>query len=183
MSALEAAPPTRHTAGQPGFCCNCGRAARFCLCLACRRAHTDPATGRLAPWLAALWCEAKRLSVREYRQKRAGIVVLPFYDLPPELEPTAPLVVPSGKGDIPRRIHRKGEQAPPRAPEVLDWLARVDGDYLALLRRYSPSGVPLDMQHFLALLNDLAGWPPPGCTVDPGHKEGLVDLYEAVYPA
>jgi hypothetical protein len=79
------------------------------------------------------------------------------------------------------RLHRKGAAAPPVAPQVTEVVTGPDA--LATLRRYSPSGVPLDMPAFLALLGDLFGWPPPGAIVDRRHREALIDLYERVYEA
>jgi hypothetical protein len=73
---------------------------------------------------------------------------------------------------------------PRRAPALAAWLARPWATPPEVaLRRFSPSGVPLDMRDFLVLLDRLFGWPPPGSRADPGHAADLVDLYERVYPA
>lgn len=171
------------TAGLPGYCCNCGRTARYQICQSCRLAHTDPATGRLAPWLRALRRETNRLWMREHRQERDGIVVLSFDRLPP-CALVRPVVGEVGwySPDYP---HPRGAVSPPVAPLVTDFLAGGiwPDDPLVTLRRYSPSGVPLDWLGFMALLGDLFGWPPPGMLVDRRHQESLVDLYERVYPA
>lgn len=51
---------------------------------------------------------------------------------------------------------------------------------LSVLRRYR-HGVPLDMHDFLALLDDVLGWPPFGTGYAAEHRDMVLAVYEAVY--
>lgn len=208
VAATPLADPAGN-AGLPGHCCLCGRLAPTQLCRRCFATHAD-ADGTLPDWVLALRREATRQAVAEHRAKVAGHHLWSYERLERYLGKRSVLAhgideaegwetlhydprfgvyeamvavqsaIAGGPGSPPRRLHRKGASAPPVAPQVTD---HVDGDALATLRRYSPSGVPLDMPAFLALLGDLFGWPPPGAIVDQRHREALIDLYERVYEA
>lgn len=65
-------------AGDPFRCVVCGRRDPQCLCRACREAHTDPASGVLAPWVAAERREAQRQSWRVKSAARRGITTESF---------------------------------------------------------------------------------------------------------
>jgi hypothetical protein len=200
VAAIPLADPAGN-AGLPGHCCLCGRVAPTQLCRRCFATHADD-QGTLPAWVLGLRREATRQAVAEYRARRAGYFCISydglgdfllFRELSPEdtLGPRhshddderalARFSRPPGGGPAPRRLHRKGAAAPPVAPQVTEFVTGPDA--LATLRRYSPSGVPLDMPAFLALLGDLFGWPPPGAIVDRRHREALIDLYERVYEA
>lgn len=195
----------RDGAGSPGHCCVCGRRwPRDCLCLPCRREHTDP-SGQLVPWVAALHREAKRLArraafARPHRAAGAaagrllpGVVLLSLDQLLATLDDDEYAWGDHGRA---RQLlayvasHSQGVDAPAseagpgdrRAPALATWVAGHQGDVVTALRRYTASGVPLDMVDFLGLLREL-GWPPPGTHADRRHREDVVDLYERVYPA
>lgn len=176
-------------AGQPGYCCipGCGRRAATQLCARCFAVHADEA-GVLPAWVLGLRREATRLAVREHRARRAGVSVVSYDCIPLAFPVVRALASEPGGFDGPRDPQGKFQGRGLVAPGVTDFLRAGEAsglwaDPLALLRRYSHWGVPLDMPAFLALLGDLFGWPPPGMVADQRHREALIDLYERVYEA
>ncbi len=172
-------------AGEPGRCCLCGDFTQRSLCAICRIQYStiDPLTGRLVcpDWLKAIQREAHRLD------KRAHTMAARHQRLQTFSEWGIEVVAEDGLALV-AEVTTPPEELPP-APALYEerglvWYIQADwrSPFVTVgqLRRYR-HGVPLDMHDFLALLDEVLGWPPLGTGYAPEHREQVLAVYERVY--